>query len=116
MFNPNNRAFWMKKASKRTITGGESFSARRVLPCSVVFLKDTSASTTVRADSSASRGAAEEHQASAKILVPPQYAIARGDVVEIEGVLIEIVTIQPRRDTFGKIDHQEVDGNIRASV
>lgn len=115
MFVPNTRAQWLRKG-RRSITGKETFSAPRLLPLSVVSLKGTTASSSVRADSSASRGAAEQSEAAARFLVPVQYAVARGDVVRIDGMAIEITSVQPRRDVFGKLDHYELAGDIRADA
>lgn len=114
MFIPNTRAYWLKKADKRTLTGKDSFSAPRLIPLSIVSIKDTSAPTSVRADSSGSRGAAEQHEAAAKVLIPPQFAIQRGDVLRIADMKVQITTIEPRRDIFGKLDHNEVDCEIHA--
>lgn len=116
MFIPNTRAYWYKKNARRTITGKETFGAARLIPIGIVHIKDTTVPTTVRADSSASRGAAEEHDASAKILVPPQFPVTRGDVLKVDSSLIEITSIEPRRDVFGHVDHLEVAGDIRASL
>lgn len=116
MFIPNARAYWLKKAAKRSITGKETFLAPRLIPISVVSLKDSTAASSVRADSSASRGAADEHIAAAKILVPPQFILSRGDVIRIGSSAIEITGVTPRWDVFGKLDHQEIDGDIRADL
>lgn len=116
MFIPNTRGYWQKKAAKRSIMGKEMFSAPRLLPLSIVTLKDGVMPTSVRADSSASHGAAEQMEAAAVFLVPPLFALAIGDVVRIGATLIEVTGLQRRNDIFGKLDHLQVAGDIRADI
>lgn len=116
MFTPNARAYWQQKSPKRTLTGKETFLPPRVLPISIVTLKDGVMPTSVRADSSASRGSAEQTQAAAVFLSPPQFQIALGDIVKIGSTIIEVTGIQPRNDVFGKLDHFQVAGDIRQQL
>ncbi|SFJ50755.1 hypothetical protein SAMN03159338_1603 [Sphingomonas sp. NFR04] len=116
MFVPNARAEWLKKAAKRSITGKESFFAPQPIAISVVDLKDTSAHTSVRADSSASRGAAEQHEATAKILAGKQFDVKCGDLLRVYGYTLEVSIVQPRADVMGRLDHLELDCHIRADL
>lgn len=116
MFVPNTSCQWLKKAPVRSLTGKETFASPRPLPCSIVRLDLSRVPTTVRADSSASRGAAEQMTAAAVILVPPHTKISHGDVLRIQGVAIEVSGMQPRLDVSGQRDHIELTGDIRAEI
>lgn len=73
----------------------------------VVHLIRQVAKTSVRTDSSASRGNAEEQKATAKILFLPADKPRLGDRVEILGHFLRVQSLEPRIDTFGKLDHYE---------
>lgn len=116
MFTPNTTCQWLKKTSRRTLTGKDQYEPARPVPCGIVRLDANVAPTTVRSDSSASRGAATQTVAAAKLLFPPRFAISNGDVLIVRGVKIEVVGVQPRLDVIGKLDHNEVTGEIKADV
>ncbi|MCP1540062.1 hypothetical protein [Methylorubrum extorquens] len=64
--------------------------------------------TSVRTDSSASRGNAEEEVAAAKILFQVAAKPGRGDRFVVAETVLRIEAVTPRFDTFGKLDHYEV--------
>jgi hypothetical protein len=103
MFTPNATAVWLKKAPRRTLTGGEIFEAPRPIAIGIVELADAAAPTTVRIS-------------DAKILIPPAFAISIGDVLKVDGINLEIASVQPRRSVFGKLDHREVLCNARPDL
>lgn len=86
----------------------------RAARCAIVYLRNITAVTSVRTDSSASRGNAFETTSDARLLFDPGVAIDRGDIVEISlgGVpfAIEVTGIFPRPDVYGAIHHIEVEG------
>jgi hypothetical protein len=73
----------------------------------VIHLVGKIAPTSVRTDSSASRGNAEEMTAAAKILFQVSAKPQRGDRFVIHGIVLRIETVEPRADTFGQLDHWE---------
>jgi hypothetical protein len=77
--------------------------------CSIIHLKASSEKTTVRADSSASRGSAEEEIADAKLLLPPALHVFLGDHFTINGFELLVTKIEPRYNVLGKHDHNEID-------
>lgn len=79
---------------------------------SVVHLNLMSQDSSVRADSSASRGAADELVSEAKFLFTKMADIAIDDLVEIDGIKVEVSAVMPRYNVRGKLDHYEVDGRI----
>ncbi|MGE8141854.1 hypothetical protein ACQKOE_07750 [Novosphingobium sp. NPDC080210] len=115
MFRPNITAQLIRKGATRDIFGQPSYGAPAPLRCAVVRLTTDVVPSTVRADSSASRGAAEETTAQAVILVPATTAIAVGDVLELLGERIEVTGRHPRINTRGTLDHIEIHGKIDES-
>ena len=76
--------------------------------CAVVHLIDRSVKTSVRADSSASRGASDEYQATAKLLFPKTSQVEVEDRIEVNGVSLSVLTREPRYTADGRLDHIEV--------
>lgn len=114
MFVPNNYGYWLRKNDRRSITGRETFEPQRRIPLSVVTLKEDAVRTTVRADSSASRGAAEQLVHDAKVLIPILYSVKIGDVLKVRGLALTISGIHKRYDVFGVHDHNEIHAHIRS--
>jgi hypothetical protein len=69
--------------------------------------------TSVRADSSASRGSTDEMVATrAKILIANYVQCAIGDRFAFEGMTYLIISMHVRRSVMGNIDHFECDLEI----
>lgn len=92
------------------VYGDRQWDAPKASRCVVVRLVDGVQSTTVRADSSASRGFAKEPRSEARLLFPASTAIANGDRIEVQGVSLEVTQVHPRLDVLGTLNHLEVDG------
>lgn len=84
---------------------GNSYTAK----CAVVKLTQVSEPTSVRTDSSASRGAAREIIADARLLFPKTTAVGIDDKVEIMGVSLKVLSVFPRTTIGGQHDHNQVD-------
>ena len=80
--------------------------------CAIVKLVQTATKTSVRADSSASRGNAEEVQAQSVILLPPSTRARIGDLIDVAGVQLKIESTLPRHDCQGRFDHVEITASI----
>ncbi|WP_155801877.1 hypothetical protein [Magnetospirillum molischianum] len=83
-----------------------------ILPAHVGVVKfDVGADkTSVRSDSSASRGKGDEPQADARLLFPAwgvQPSV--GDIVELQGARLRVQTVNPRLAVLGRLDHWQVD-------
>jgi hypothetical protein len=65
--------------------------------------------TSVRSDSSASRGQAEQPAGVFKILVERSAELKADDRMELHGAGYRVVGIHPRYRVFGELDHIEVD-------
>lgn len=78
--------------------------------CSVVKLRTASEKSAVRADSSGSRGAANEGSADCLVLMIDN-RVELDDAVEVNKIRFRVTDIQPMFDVHGKFDHFEVRGN-----
>lgn len=115
-FRPNTTGMLRRKHPKRNIHGKETFEAPVPVAIAVVHLADKVEETSVRADSSASRGAGEQETLQAKILIGPGVRISKGDVIEVSNRLVEIASVHQRFDVFGSHHHNEVGGNIKGDI
>lgn len=84
-------------------------------PACVVKIPLKVRKTSVRADSSASRGAAKEVEADTRFLLPPTTAVKDGDLVEFNGTKFQIAALHQRYDVFGRFDHIQVDAGAWAA-
>lgn len=101
-------------------TGRAIYSTKRVkAKCDIIWAKEGSQTTTVRADSSASRGRADEEVNDARLLFHAREGIRTGDIVIIlprpsrgypDKLVLEINMIQRRIDVGGSVHHIEVEG------
>lgn len=98
-----------KSTGDRDIYGQDIYGEPADALCAVVKLDAGALKTSVRTDSSASRGNAEEIAPVARLLFPPVYDVAVGDLVKVMEFVMEVKSVQPRVAVFGVIDHFEVD-------
>ena len=99
--------------------GRQKFSTQRInTRCDVVHIREGAERTTVREDSSASRGRAEEYSHDARLMFMAREKVFVGDLVQVKAfgeesdiITVEIVRIQRRPDVSGRIHHIEADGN-----
>jgi hypothetical protein len=81
---------------------------------SVVNAKRQQDKTSVRADSSASRGMADEITTGlGRILVAKHENVEIGDVFAFDGDSYDVKSKHIRRSVFGEIDHFECDIEVR---
>jgi hypothetical protein len=91
--------------------GQPAFDAGRKIKCRVVRYRKSSVKTSVRADSSASRGRAEEILYDAIVLFDHNSSVAIDDLIVIFGETMRIEVIEPRLNVAGKLDHYETKLN-----
>jgi hypothetical protein len=108
MFRPNLTGT-LRAVTGRDVHGRPSWGGKRACAFAIINLDIGALKTSVRADSSASRGSADETAAkNAVILVPPQTAIKIGDLFVFEGASFTVQGLNPRRAVTGKLDHIRV--------
>lgn len=110
MFTPNRKAM-LSKRTGRDKYAREMFAPAREVQIAIVRRITRIGKTTVRQDSSASRGSAEETLADIKILMRP-LDLAKDDRLVIDGDIFRVVEVHPRYSVYGKLDHLEVDLGI----
>ena len=111
MFNPNQRCV-VYSNSKTDVYGRTVRGGGRSERCSVVKLVASAVKTSVRADSSSSRGAAQEVVSDAILLFLPSASIKIDDKVEIAGFSLRVSGVHPRFNVRGVHDHNEVHFEI----
>lgn len=100
----------------RDIYGSPQLGPARPALCSIVRFEIGADKTSVRTDSSASRGNAEEATAAVRLLFPPLYRVTTGTVVEMLGARVEIISVHPRHAVSGELDHYQVDAQVAEAV
>lgn len=92
------------------VHGAEQMGTAKPGRCAVVKLSALSGPTSVRTDSSASRGSAQEKTADARLLFAPG-SVSIDDQILILGRKLRVISIDPRvkLGRGGKVDHDQVD-------
>ena len=109
MFIPNTRADFYERSNKANNFGRYSYLARRSIPCGVIFLNVSAKKSSVRADTSGSRGQAEQMEGDARILIPVFVKIKEGDVIFKDNLWLEVIEVEPRRNLLGQLDHFQIE-------
>ena len=86
------------------------FSSPVMERCSIIKSKLNEQHTTVRADSSASRGFAQEFLTANMILLTPKTLAEYSDKIVVANIQILVVSLNPMFDVWGKLDHYELVG------
>jgi hypothetical protein len=109
MFEPN-LVGTIRSRQGRDVHGTPIFGPERVCPFAIVNLVVNTQKTSVRADSSGSRGAADEIASNRlKILIAKFIQVEIEDRFIFDGMQYSIRAKHVRRTTFGEIDHFECD-------
>jgi hypothetical protein len=116
MFRPNTKCLLLRRRSTRNIFGKTMFATPTSVPCSVVKLELAAETSSVRADSTASRGAAEQEEAAAVFLFPANMRISINDVINYGSFQIRVTKLIPRNNVAGKLDHIQVEGVIKVQA
>ena len=97
------------RLSGRDIYGRSSYEPGVDIRLSVINLDVGAIKTSVRADSSASRGSSDETVLlRGRIIVGPDLEVERGDKLDFDGEVYVIEAIHRRRSVAGIVDHQEL--------
>lgn len=108
MFRPNQTCR-IQLASGKNDIHGQPLPGRYVIErCAVVKLSISNEKSSVRADSSASRGNALEQQVESVILLQTTSQARIDDIIELAGVKLRIMARHPRYDVGGRLDHFEI--------
>lgn len=108
LFQPNLTC-QIRRLSATNVYGEEELGQPVTAQCAIVKLRRFVETSSVRADSSASRGTAREIQIEGKLLFPYATVIAENDQVEVSGLKVRVIGVFLRHDLRGKPDHLEVE-------
>lgn len=108
MFQPNVLCTLTRASGHTDLYGNPMFDRPIPAKCGIVKLVVGDQNVTVRADSSASRGAAQEVVANAVLLFSPVYKPKSDDIVDVVGFRLKITSVFPRHSVNGQLDHYEV--------
>lgn len=109
MFIPNAICKIRRRTTYNTPYGEPQFESVTTLRYALVRFDTKIDDTTVRADSSATRGNIKEYKASGRILVDKNEKVGYGDLVIIHGKVFSIKEVEPRINVQGALDHWECD-------
>jgi hypothetical protein len=110
MFRPNFNCTVFVSSGTTDVYGQPLPSTAYKERCSIIKLNVTNEKSSVRADSSASRGAARELETNSVILLTKTTRAAIDDVVEVNSMKIRVTGKFPRHDLQGALDHYEISG------
>ena len=108
MFIPNNKVV-VEFFVGTDAFGKKQYSLPKEISCGIVYLRHANQKTSVRTDSSATRGSAKEDFNSSRILFPSNVRLSFGDKVSINGFKMTVSKVHPRYSIPGRLDHWEVD-------
>ncbi|MDY7537612.1 hypothetical protein RGU72_05005 [Undibacterium sp. 5I1] len=108
MFSPNSTCVIQSSDGKSDDYGMPLPVLKTTERCTVVKLTLTIEKSSVRADSSASRGNAIEEEALSKILLTKNTKAQMNDIIILPECKLRIVGRIPRFDLQGRPDHVEV--------
>lgn len=108
MFIPNIRC-QIRRRVGTDMYGKASYGPAKAGMCGIVRLEQDSDNTSVRADSSASRGTSKEENTHARLLFPARIELRQGDIVSVVGMELVVQSIWPRHSISGHLDHWQVD-------
>lgn len=92
---------------------GEKIEGARIPEkCAVVKLETEQHGSTVRVDSGATRGGAEEYRAHAVLLMKKTSKVEVDDLIEIHGVKLRVASKRLRFAVTGKLDHFQIEAEL----
>lgn len=98
----------LKRQNGFDIHGRQKFDDPIPCPFSPVNLALESDKTSVRSDSSGSRGSADRSAVEeGQILLPKTVSVKNGDVFSFGGVSYKVMSVHPRYSVCGQLDHHD---------
>lgn len=109
MFIPNTHCRITDMNGRFDVHGNPVPGAIRTVQCAVVKIAETRVKTSVRTDSSASRGFAHESSVSARLLFLAGEVICEGDLIEFRNYKLKVTGVSPMYSVNGAPDHNQID-------
>lgn len=107
-FRPNQLC-WVSQQRETNVYGEPVYDEPYLHEIGIVKLVGGADKTSVRSDSSASRGASEESLAMSKILFSKRRNPGVGSKVGYGAFTMRIAQVHPRYSVYGQLDHYECD-------
>lgn len=107
IFRPNTPCMIYGK-EEFDVYGKPVESQGRKSKCSVVRISSAKKETSIRSDASASRGRADEQVFGSILLMLPKEEIQIDNKVEVNGFTLKVVSVMPRYNVAGRLEHQEI--------
>lgn len=111
LFKPNLTC-QVRTPNGKNAYGEETLGPPTLVPCAIIYLRSAVRESSVRADSSPSRGAAREKVIEAKLLTVANAAVKLDDQIEVAGYKLRVSSVFPRHDLEGVLDHYEIEATI----
>lgn len=108
LFSPNTRADIYRKTAQVNNFGRPTYEPKKSVPIAVIHMSIAAQKSSVRADTSASRGQMEQMEGDAMFLLPIYVKVNEGDVFHKDHLWLEVAMVEPRRSIQGNLDHYEV--------
>lgn len=108
MFRANIRCIIESANGEHTIYGAPKPRFKKSERCAVVRMNMQQEPTSVRADSSASRGQAEQRISDAEFLLTINTVAEIDDLFSIGDFKFLIIAKEPRFNVFGRLDHYQI--------
>lgn len=112
MFTPNITCFVISVSGKTNVYGAPVPGVRHKEGCSIIEFSLRNEKSAVRADSSATRGNANEYEAEVVLLLTKNTKAKIDDLIEVEGDTVRIMRLQPVRNVRGVISHFHVEATF----
>lgn len=100
------------KQGGHDLYGNKIEGAKHPEKCAVVKLEKGQQNSTVRVDSGATRGGADEFRADAVLLLNKKTKAEIEDTIIVNGVILRIIKKHHRFDVLGKLDHFQIKAAI----
>jgi hypothetical protein len=104
-----NRTCHIRRKGPADLYGQYSYGDKEAIRFALVRFDTKTEDSTVRADSSATRGNIQEFHASGRILVAKKHVPKHGDIVIVDNKVFNIKEVEPRYNVQGQLDHYECD-------
>ena len=108
-FIPNRIGHIRRKPKTADAYGQFTYGKKEAMKFALVRFDTNTEDSTVRADSSATRGNIKEFHSTGRILTVVATKPKWGDLIIFDGKVFRIREVEPRYNVQGKLDHYEVD-------
>jgi hypothetical protein len=100
------------KVTGHDLYGAEITGCKKREFCAVLELSRSAVFSTVRVDSSATRGAANESRAVAKLLLSSRTSAEIGDLIVVHSYRLKVASKSPQFSASGKLNHYMIECDI----